>query len=471
MDFSQIEGKFFYLVGIKGSGMSALALLLKKRGAKVEGTDSKDYFPTQDPLQREGIPFTENIKEASLPLEVDFVIYSAAYSLENTPALREAEERGLLSLSYPEALGAFSLSLPTIAICGTHGKTTTTALTGAILKALGAEGSVIVGSPVKDLDNSAVYCKGKDFLVVEACEYRRHFLNLSPFIMVILNIEWEHVDFFSSYQEVEKAFLDLALKLPPQGILIYSHDDKGAYSLVEKVSQVRKDINFIPYGESGINKKGFFLDSLRIENGYQFFKTSRLKNIFKLPLMGKELVLNTLASLAIIDSLGYLKEENISSIEESLENFKGISRRQEKLGEREGVLIMDDYAHHPQEIKVILKGLRAFYPDKRIVVDFMFHTLSRTKGFLKEFQEALLLSDSLILHPIYTSPRENPQGSEELLEQFMQEIQRKNPTFPLFYFNSQRETISFLKSYLKKEDIFITMGAGDNFKISHSLLE
>lgn len=471
MDFNQVKGKFFYFVGIKGSGMSALALLLDKKGGIISGVDSDDYFPTQEPLEKQGIFFSENIKEAQLPQRIDCIIYSAAYNSENTPVLKEAKEKGILLLSYPEALGLISLSMPTVAICGTHGKTTTTAITGAILKGLKAKGSLIVGAPVKDLNNSPFYSEGNNFLIVEACEYRRHFLNLSPSIMVVLNIEWEHVDFFSSYREVEEAFLDLALKLPNQGILIYSSDDKGSLSLAQRVIQVRKDIQLIPYGETGIDQKGFFLDSLKVEGSYQVFKTSQLKESFRLPLIGKELVLNTLASLAVIKSLGYLKEENIPLIKKSLETFQGVSRRQEKLGEKEGILIMDDYAHHPKEIEVILKGLRSFYPDRRIVVDFMFHTLSRTRGFLNEFKEALTLADSLILQPIYTSPRESSLGASDLLEQFIQEVRSENPSFPLYYFSSQEEILSFLKNYLKKGDIFITMGAGDNFKISHSLLE
>lgn len=471
MDFNEIEGKFFYFIGIKGSGMSALALLLAQKGAKVEGVDSNDYFPTQEPLEKEGILFSENIKGEGLPEGVDYIIYSAAYNSENAPSLKEAEERDCPLLSYPEALGVLSLSMKTIAICGTHGKTTTTALIGAILKKLKAKGSVIVGSPVRDLENSPVYSGGNDFLVVEACEYRRHFLNLSPSIMVVLNIEWEHVDFFSNYSEVEKAFLDLALKLPFQGILIYSFNDKGAISLSQKVSEIRSDIQLIPYGESELGREGFFLDSLKIEKSYQVFRFSLLEEIFKLPLIGKELVFNTLASLAVIHSLGYLNTKNIPLIQEALEGFKGVSRRQERLGERKGVLIMDDYAHHPQEIMVILKGLRSFYPDRRIVVDFMFHTLSRTRGFLEEFKEALSLSDTLILQPIYTSPRENIQGASELLEEFMKKIKSENSHFPLYYFSSEEETVLFLKDYLKKGDIFITMGAGNNFKISHSLLE
>jgi UDP-N-acetylmuramate--alanine ligase len=470
MDFSCLEGCKFYFVGIKGAGMSALALFLYRKGALIAGTDVKDVFPTQEPLERYQIPFTESIDLDLLPTGIDCVIYSPAYTASNTPALAQAEERGIPCFTYPEALGEISKNQLSVAICGTHGKTTTTAMVGALLKSLGASGSLLVGSAMRDLDGLPFYVGGDDFLVAEVCEYKRHFLHFHPTILVVLNIEWEHIDYFKSGEDTAQAFLEMALRLPEGGTLIYSVDDAGALRLSKEIAERREDIKLIPYGISHKARRGFLISSLEKGEGFQTFQLKGLPLNFRLPLMGRELVLNAVAALAVVETLGFNSLSDQTKMLTALSEFKGVKRRQERLGSFKGALILDDYAHHPTEIEVMLRGIKEFYPNRRLVVDFMFHTFSRTKGFLEEFAQALSLCDVLILHPIYTSAREKKGQGEVLLLKFKDILRKKKGAPKIYYFPSKEETLGFLQDFLGKDDLFITLGAGDNFHISQTLV-
>lgn len=463
--FTGLERLQVHFVGIKGTGMAALAELFHKKGAVVTGSDVADTFYTDAVLNSLGIPYANGFDEANIPPNIDLVIYSAAYDPRSHRELLEAQRRNIPIMVYTEALGMISEVPLACGIAGVHGKTTTTAMIATMVERTGLPASVLVGSAVSNLADTSTVVAGDRYFIAETCEYKRHFLAFYPDIIVVTSIEADHLDYFQGYEDIFAAFLQYAKRLPEGGTLIYCSDDTGAASLAKQLLSERPDIHIIPYGHTATGP--FTVIRCSMQEGETRFSLQGVPGEFVLHIPGYHSVLNATAAIALISVLlerekGEGTQEHLEQLHETIQTFRGSKRRSEIIGEAGGVIFMDDYGHHPTAIRATLAGLKEFYPQRRLIVDFMSHTYSRTKALLHEFARSFDDADLLILHKIYASARENATGSitgEDLCE----EIKKYNQNVQ--YFREVMDAEAFCRETLKPGDLFITMGAGDNWRL------
>ncbi len=471
-----VKGLTLFFVGIKGTGMSALADLFAKAGAIVSGSDIPEEFYTDKVLQDLGIPYVESFDDSLLPNPCDLVVYSSAYNKETNPQLAKAAALSIPALTYTQALGLYSSRFYSCGVCGVHGKTTTTGLVGSIMKTLNLPASVLVGSALPIFDNRSIWSGGDDFFVAETCEYQRHFLDFFPGALLLTSSEADHLDYFKDANDVDLAFVEFCRKLPEKGILVYCADDDGACRVKRAVEKECKENNralqFIPYGFSASGD--YQITSMRQEDGATYFKMAACGSELKVHIPGRHLVLNSAGAIALLVSVLIQQGKNKIELEalicemgKGLSAYTGSRRRSEIVGEANGILVIDDYAHHPTAIDTTLAGFREFYPNRRIIVDFMSHTYSRTEGLLEEFASSFANADIVLLNKIYASAREvkgNITG-ETLYER------TKEYHDEVLYYNEYLDAIPWLLEHLKPGDLFVTMGAGDNWQLGRALLK
>lgn len=417
-----------YFIGIGGIGVSAVARLMLSRGVSVTGSDRNTSLVVGK-LEDLGATVFIGHRASNLPENCDLVVYSPAVP-EDNPELVVAKERGIETLSYPEMLGVISRGMRTVAISGTHGKTTTTAMVAEVLVGAHKNPTVIVGSLLKSGTN---FISGtSDIFVVEACEYKRSFLNLSPEILVITNIDNDHLDYYGSVEGIQKAFAELVAKVPAHGSIVCNPSDPlVAPVLANAVS------NIVDYTKENIS--------------------------IPLKVPGEHNIMNGKAVLSVARILGV---EEVDALNH-LAQFEGTWRRMEFKGEtKDGASVYDDYAHHPTEIKATLQGFRAKYPKNNIRVVFQPHLYSRTKLLLNDFAQSFGDADEVTVAPIYAAREaSDPEISAEIVAQ---EISK--------YHQNVRGGGDFaaVEKYLRDtdavDDIIVTMGAGDVFKIGEALL-
>ncbi len=494
MDFSStfphdFNGVHIHFVGIKGTGMAALVELLHRRGAVITGSDVSERFYTDEVLEKIGIhalPFdSKNITD-----KIQFVVHSSAYSVGKNPDLIEAEKRGLPILLYTEALGALSAAAYSAGVCGVHGKTTTTGLCGTILNGINLPAQILAGSVISSFgDSCTVTTKSfaasqKHYFVAETCEYQRHFMDFHPRKIIMTSVESDHQDYYPTFEDIQKAFVDYACLLPKNGDLIYCADDKGAVDTVKLILEKRPDIKLIPYGEKAAGD--FKLTFGRVESGRQYFSVGNFGE-FALCVPGEHNVRNATAAIAL--TLAFLKddgidaEEKIPEIKKSLLDFAGGKRRSEIVGRAKSkngdeVIFIDDYGHHPTAIKTTLKGYRDFYKKHRIIVDFMSHTYTRTQALLEEFASSFASADDVIINKIYGSAREDASAATvtgEILAEHAKKY-HKSVFYERNFDDAAQKGLELLSGSLDKSKypdgwIFVTMGAGDNWKVGKKILE
>ncbi len=451
--------------------MAALAEILLDRGAELSGSDGPETFYTDRILRRLGIHYAESFDPDNIGSGVQLVIHSAAYDRSSNPELLAAAQRGIPVLSYPEALGLLSESADSSGISGTHGKTTTAALSGTILRAWDLPVTVLAGSEVAGFGDRSTLILGRRYLVAETCEYRRHFLHFRPQRIVVTSVEADHLDYFRDLEDVLQAFLSYCRSLPPEGQLIINSDDPGAGELLNRIRRERKDLRLIAYGRSA--EGPFRITRIETGAGRTRFRLSGVEGQLRLEYPGIHSVYNATAAAAlsscILEAEGRERTADLSrAMAQALAEFRGSRRRSEILGTAGGVLFIDDYGHHPTEISATLKGLRSFYPERRIVVDFMSHTYSRTRKLLGAFATCFQAADLVVLHRIYASARETGDHSIDGRTLF-QEVSRHHPQ--AVYFEEPREAVPYLRDILKPGDLLVTMGAGDNWRIGREIFE
>jgi UDP-N-acetylmuramate--alanine ligase len=466
-----LEGYRIHLVGIKGTGMAALAEILLSQGAVLSGSDGPERYYTDEVLQRLGIPYRERFAAEHVGPEVRLVIHSAAYDPTDNPELLEAAARGLPLLSYPEALGRLSERYDACGVAGTHGKTTATAMAGTILQALHLPATVLAGSAVSSFGDRSTLIMGDRYLVAETCEWRRHFLHYRPRRIVLLNVEADHLDYFQDQEDVLDAFTAYCLSLPQGGELIYNQDDAGAVEAARRVRGQRRDLAFFPYGLSAAGE--FRLGPVEAAAGATRFRVQGLDGELVLHVPGRHSAANATAALALCSRLlqgegRTLQGGALAAVRAALAAFRGSRRRSELVGEAGGVTVLDDYGHHPTEIAATLEGLRSFYPGRRLVVDFMPHTYSRTRALLPQFGRCFAAADVVVLHGIYASARERDDGSVSG-RSLCDEVRRHRGA--VHYFERPAEAVGFLRGLLQPGDLFVTMGAGDNWRVGQAVLQ
>ena len=427
IDLGKVKKAHF--VGIGGIGVSAIARMMLAEGKIVSGSDSSDSLITKE-LEKLGAKIFLGHNAKNVADDVDLIVYTPAVDFEN-PELKKANELNVPTLSYPEMLGIISKNKYTIAISGAHGKTTTTAMIGKILMDANLDPTIIVGSLLKDSKSNFVAGKG-GYFVVEACEYKKSFLEINPKIIVITNIDNDHLDYYGNLENIKKAFAEFVSKLPEGGYLICDPNDKNLKEVIKKT-------------------KAKIIDYTKIIAG------------FNLKIPGQHNIKNAKAALAVAEILNINKKETLKS----LNGFSGAWRRFEYKGKtKKGVLIYDDYGHHPTEIKATLQGARELYPKNKIIVVFQPHLYSRTKFLLSDFGKSFSDADEIILADIYAArePKDESINSKMLAEEIT-----KNGGKAV-YMKSFDKIANFLAENTKKGDVVITMGAGDIFKVGESMI-
>jgi UDP-N-acetylmuramate--alanine ligase len=449
------EAKKVYMVGIKGVGMTAVAEILKSWGKEVVGSDTEEKFFTDEILKKYGIKFYEGFGEKNLTAEnPDLIIYSTAYTDDNEE-LKSAKIKNIPLLSYPEALGVISKEKECIAVCGTHGKTTTTAMLGFALKELGARPTVLVGSAVPQFGGNALAGDGKN-IVIEADEYQNKFLSLNPLGIILTSIEYDHPDFFKTEEDYILAFKNFIKKIPRDGFLIACFDDKKAEEISESV-----DGQIISYGLNSGEWRARNIRQEEEETIFDVFKNNVSQGTFRIKLFGNHNTLNALAVIAVCHHLGY----DSKLINAALEKFLGTVRRFEIKGEVNGVTIIDDYGHHPTEIKVTLEVARRRYPENRIWCVFHPHTFSRTKALFSDFVKSFDNADKIIVLDVYGSARE--KAGEVSSRDLAEEIKKQGKD--ALYLATIPEAVDFLAGQAEAGDVVITMGAGDVWRVGEKL--
>jgi len=423
-----------HFIGIGGIGLSAIARMFLLRGVKVSGSDISTSRVTEE-LQKLGATITFDQTVSALGEDVDLVLYTIAIP-DSNPELLGAKSRGIVTLTYPEALGLISKTHTTVAISGTHGKTTTTAMTAEALIAAGLNPTVIVGSFLKSSGSNFIPGKSNLF-VVEACEYRESFSHLEPYILAITNIEAEHLDYYKDISDVVRAFREVASKVPEGGAIVTNPNDPIiASALVGTRAQI------VDYTES--------------------------LGDAKLSIPGAHNQSNAAVALSIARLLG----ANEDKVRSALEQFSGTWRRFEKKGKLErGALVYDDYAHHPTEIRATLQGAREAFPEKYIVAIFQPHLFSRTKLLLNGFARAFGDADEVIVLPIYKA-REEGDGTISS-ETLVQELQKyhKNSYYIETFEEAQARVNLLMKKHTSESVFVITLGAGNVYTLGERLVD
>ena len=468
-----LKGRRVHLVGAKGTGMAALAQILAARGAVLSGADVAETFQTQEILDRMGLCLGVGFAAVDLPAAVDWVIHSAAYDRAENPQLLAAAARGIPLSSYPEALGELSRAATSVAISGVHGKTTTTALCGLLVAALDLPATVLTGTGVPNFGGGATLLGGATYLVAETCEYRNHFASFAASHMVVTTVELEHVDAFPTHAAVVAAFTVFACSLAAGGSLIYAAGDPGAAEVAAAVAERRPDVGLQPYGETVSGPLA--IRDLTLNAGATRFRLAGLRDTVTLHVAGRHNAFNAAAAVGV--AIALLAEEGReldtpaqAAVVRALASYRGGKRRTEIVGDRCGVLIMDDYAHHPTELATTLAGLRAFYPERRVVVDFMSHTFSRTAALLDGFGTAFAAAHEVILHPVYGSAREAAgDAADRAGRQLYGAVARHHPR--VRYCETLAAAGVYLAASLRAGDLLVTMGAGDNWRVGHDVLE
>lgn len=427
LDFNKIERVHF--IGIGGIGMSALARHLKQEKKKVSGSD-RTLTPVTKALAGEGIQiFAEQIAN-NITKDIELVVYTEAMS-PDAEEMQAAKKLNIPMLNYFEALGAAMNPYYLIAVAGTHGKTTTTAMLTDVFEAAEKDPTAIIGSlRAKTKSN---YRAGKSkYAIVEACEYKRDFLHLKPDILIITNIELEHVDCYKDLAEVQSAFRSLAEQVHETGAVIVNSGDANVAPVVENL--LVPVINYVDELDLDLSLK---------QPGFH----------------------NRLNAAAAITAA---KRESIpvEDAKKAISNFAGTWRRFEFKGEVNGVPVYDDYAHHPTEIRSTIQGVRELYPDRKLTIVFQPHTYSRTHRLFDEFAKAVGLADEVIFLPIYAAREENVSGvtSRELSVKSLEFIRNS------IYLGSFTEAEQHIRKNITSNGIIVVMGAGDVTELADSLV-
>jgi UDP-N-acetylmuramate--alanine ligase len=446
----------YHVIGIAGSGMSAIAHVLLDQGYSVSGCDRQANLLTNELQARGATIFCGHAAEHLQ--SVDAVVVSSALSSQH-PELQAARERGIPVLKRADIWHEWSLQRPTLAVSGTHGKTTTTAMCAIILNQLNHDPGYIVpaGGPVPGLERFARWGNGP--FVIEADEYDRLLLGLLAEVAIITSVDWDHVDVYPTRADVEQTFGQFARQV--RGMVIGCADDPG---VMRVRSQVGEQVRWQSYGFAQTAdwqvvdvhmEAGWALFSLRLPDG------TSLHGRLQVP--GQHNVQNAAGAVAAVAQLGVSPQEALAA----LEGFKGAARRFEWKGERAGIVVIDDYAHNPAKVRATLHAARMRYPDRRIVVYFQPHTFSRTAALVDDFRDAFVDADVLLVGDIYPS-RERAEAFPGIDAQFLlRQLKHANARIS----GDLQQSAEALLAVLRPGDVLLTLGAGDGYQVGEQVLK
>ncbi|MEJ5351278.1 MAG: UDP-N-acetylmuramate--L-alanine ligase [Melioribacteraceae bacterium] len=447
--------KNIHFVGIGGIGMSGIAEILLNQGFTITGSDLHKSEIT-DRLENLGIKIYEGHSPDNLK-NADLVVYSSAVTLDN-PEVKAAIERKIPVIKRAEMLAECMRMKYGIGIAGTHGKTTTTSMVGLVLTEAGIDPTIIVGGKLHSLGGTNARLGKGDYIVVEADEFDRTFLKLTPVIAAITTLEREHLDTYKDLDDLKSAFTEFANKVPFFGFVVLCLDEPALQDIIPLINKKIFTYGISPQADIRA------INITHYQNSSEFtvlFKGEELGKI-KLNVPGIHNVKNSLVAVTIAKEMGV----DFQTIKKALESFTGVYRRFEKKYD-EDVMVVDDYGHHPTEIDVTLDGIRRGW-NRRLVAVFQPHLYSRTRDFYAEFGRSFLNSDVFICTDVYPAREKPIEGvTGELIANAAKNYGHKN----VYYEPDKTKIPELLKSIYKKDDIIITMGAGDIWKYAEKFVE
>lgn len=422
----------YYMLGICGVSMSGIAYLLQKMNNEVSGSDLRK-------CQIEGnIKVYHGHDKNHIKQNIDRVVYTAAASNKSSQGfveLKKARDLGIKTMKRSELLGQLMNNKFGIAITGMHGKTTVSTMISLILEKAGYDPTCLIGTDVKEWGRNARFGKSKYF-VVEACEYERQMLDFRPKVALITNMEEEHLDTYTGgMKDIKHAFKKFVKLLPKEGLLVLCADDPNV-AMLKKYAKCK----------------------------VKFYSVKKPWLGLKLQVPGEHNLQNATGAARLCHELGV----NSDIIKKTLNNFTGAGRRTEIIGKKHGVLVMDDYAHHPTEIKKTLRGIKEKYPDKRLVVVYQPHQQQRTKILFDDFVGAFGDADKIIMNKVYLIAGREKETKENLAKKLTDEIKKKGKDIK--YIRNYDEISDYLVGNIEKNDILLTMGATDIYKLGKKYL-
>ncbi|MBN1398225.1 MAG: UDP-N-acetylmuramate--L-alanine ligase [Bacteroidetes bacterium] len=447
-----------HFIGIGGIGMSGIAEILLDQGFMVSGSD-RSLSEVTERLQKLGAEIFEGHKAGNIAADVDTVVYSSAVQQDN-PEILEAQKRSIPVVRRAEMLAEVMRLKYGIGIAGTHGKTTTTSMTSLVLMEGGLDPTVIVGGKLSGLGGTNARLGRGEFIVVEADEFDRSFLSITPTIAVLTTLETDHLDCYRDLEDIKSAFIQFASKVPFYGFIVLCLDEPALLDIMPHLS--KKTI--VTYG---LNPQADIqaVDIRHKDNSstYTLVRSNKELGTITLQVPGIHNVQNSLGAI----SVGLELNVPFDKIKTGIEKFAGVYRRWEKKGEVNNIALYDDYAHHPTECKATLSGVKSGWR-RRVVCVFQPHLYSRTRDFYEDFGKSFLLSDVLIVTDIYPAREEPIQGvTGELIVNAAKQFGHKD----VHYISDKKKVPEFLNSIVKPGDIVVTMGAGDIWKYGEEFLK
>jgi UDP-N-acetylmuramate--alanine ligase len=449
----KLQSAKFHFVGVGGIGMCGLAELLHNIGAQVTGSDISENTNTER-LKEMGVKVFKGHVASNIG-DADVVVYSSAIQYGN-PEIAEARIRHIPLIPRAEALAEIMRLKRGVAVAGTHGKTTTTSMTAAIFLEANLSPTIVVGGRFELIKSTALLGTG-EWIVAEADESDGSFHKLSPEIAIITNIDSDHLDHFKTFENLQKSFYDFALKVPFYGKVIACGDDP----LVRQIfGNFPKKILFYGFDE----KNDLVLNGE--QGNYSLYRSDRLLNTkhlvgsFKLNVPGRHNALNAVAGICA----GLAAGISFQDCAAGLQRFVGVDRRFHFKGEKNGIRVYDDYGHHPTEVRAVLQAFREKYPENRLIVFFQPHRYSRTQHCWHDFTTAFMEADQILLTDIYPAGEVPIPGVNS--EKLAQEMKHENAQ----YFVRDEKSSQNILSQLKQGDVFITLGAGDGWKLGLDVL-
>ncbi|HLP14660.1 MAG TPA: UDP-N-acetylmuramate--L-alanine ligase [Bacteroidota bacterium] len=454
--FSSI--KKIHFIGIGGIGMSGIAEILIDQGFRVSGSD-RSLGEVTERLTALGAEVFEGHKASNLAADVDTVVYSSAVMLDN-PEIAEALKRKIPTVRRAEMLAEVMRLKYGIGIAGTHGKTTTTSMVSLVLMEGGLDPTVIVGGKLTGLGGTNARLGKGDFIVVEADEFDRSFLSITPTVAVLTTLETDHLDCYRDLEDIKGAFVQFANKVPFYGFIVMCLDEPALQDIMPHLSK-KKIITYGLTPQADVQA----VDIVHKENTVTFTVVRQYTELgqITLQLPGRHNVQNALAAVSVGLELGVPFEK----VKAGIDKFTGVYRRWEKKGEARGIVVYDDYAHHPTECKATLSGVKAGWR-RRVVCVFQPHLYSRTRDFYEEFGKAFLLADVLVVTDVYPAREEPIQGvTGELITQAAKQFGHKD----VHYVKDKSQVVDALSKITRSGDIVVTMGAGDIWKYGEQFLK
>lgn len=462
--------KKIFLVGIKGVAMTSMAVYLKEKGYDVEGSDVEAEFATDAILSRYAITVHKGFHSGLIDSSFSMVIGTGAHGGMTNPQMQKAADLGLKVYMHGEYLGMIMEGKKGISVAGCHGKTTTSSMVALLLARGGYDPSYAIGTAeISSLGPGGHFGQGAYF-VAEADEYmtcpltcrKPRLLWQHPEMIVLTNIEYDHPDAYGSLQDVQDVYTRFIRSLPDSGpgLAILCRDDSN----IQKILPLISEKNTVTYGFSPL--ADYRINKVHFSSGCSFMKVEHGsvevgELMIRVP--GRHNLLNALGASIAANTAGM----DWGTIARMIKYYTGAKRRFEKIHERDNILLIDDYAHHPSEIRATISAARKWYPERRLLVIFQPHTYSRTKTLLHEFSGCFSEADLIILTDIFPSAREKADTTitSIMLEKAVNRVRNNS-----VYMKNNEEIITFLSSYIKNGDVIITMGAGDVYSLHPGLI-